>query len=432
MEISHRALPKVRLAVLAVFGLICALMFSYLWTGSGGHLPLVSHKGYRVTVNLPHASNLVYDSDVMIAGIKVGKVSALDAQGDLAHATLRLDRDAPLHEGVTVQVRNKTLVQETFLEVTDGKGRALVDGSSLPDKAALPYTDLNDVLTTLDPATRKSLGHVVTSLGAVSADARDGISAALSGLGMLGQQGKDALDALAAQSGDLRVLTSKAAALVSALNNREGEIATLVTNADTLTRATASQSQNLALAVQGLPRLIGNAQTAGSSLEQLAGSLAPVSANLNAAAPDLTAAIRELPQTATDLRGLLPSLNTVLDSAPATLKMVPNSVQVVDHLIPTLKTDLADLNPILGYLQPYGPDIAAFFSNFGDALSRGDSLGHILQVFPILNEQSVRGNPVNTQIGPLNKSNPYPEPGQNRWPGPFTGTYPHLGRESIK
>lgn len=433
MRIPHRALPNVRLGFLAAFVGVCALIFGYLWLGSGGRIPAVSKSGYKLSANLPHASNLVYDSDVMIAGIKIGKVSGIEVQGNVAHVTMRLTDNAPIHQGATLRVRSKTLVQETYLELTDGKGAALPDGSSLPDKAVQPFTDLNDILTSVDAPTRASLAQVVRSLGAATTDSRQSISDALTGLGMVGTKGKDALDALAAQSADLRKLTVNASALVAALNTRQGEIASLVTNADVLTKATSGQANDLATAVQRLPQLIDSARSAGTSLATLGTSLAPVAKNLNAAAPDLTAAIKELPATSTDLRGLLPSLNSVLKSAPKTLDLIPTTAKIVEHLIPTLKTDLSDLNPMLGYLEPYGPELAGFFAVWNDALSQGDHLGKLLKVMVTASEQSVKAFPVTTNIGPLNRLNPYPAPGSLNDPKTaFRGAYPHVEREVIK
>ncbi len=57
---------------------------------------------------------------------------------------------APLHAGSTVSVRNKTMIEETYLEITDGYGAEYDSGSRLPDAAVRPSVQLNDVLTSLD------------------------------------------------------------------------------------------------------------------------------------------------------------------------------------------------------------------------------------------------------------------------------------------
>jgi phospholipid/cholesterol/gamma-HCH transport system substrate-binding protein len=385
-----------------------------------------------VSLDMPHVSNLVYDSDVMIAGVKVGKVASIGVHGNDAHVSMRLTSNAPLHQGATVQVRAKTLVQETYLEIKDGHGPAIANRGTLPTGAVKPYTDLNAVLKSLDPATRKALGGLVVRLGATTAGTRQSIAQALSGLGALGTQGKTVLDAIAAQSADLKRLTGGTAALLAALNTRHGEIAAAVRNANALTRATSGESTEISAAMRQLPSLLANAQNAGTSLETLSTDLAPVAANLRAAAPDLNAAIARLPRTSADLRGLVPSLNSVLTRAPATLNRVPQAVDDLTRLIPDLQVDLADLNPMLGYLEPYGHDIAAWFTGFAAALSTGDAASHMAQAMLVFNEQTITGLPINTNLGGLSRANPYPAPGSNTHPGPWRGTYPRVKPEKPK
>jgi phospholipid/cholesterol/gamma-HCH transport system substrate-binding protein len=426
MQIPHRALPSIRLGILTAFVCVCALVFGYLWINSGGRIPFVSNDGYVVSLDVPHVSDLVYDSDVMIAGVKVGKVASLGVHGNDAHVELRFTSNAPLHQGVTVQIRAKTLVQETYLELHDGTGPAIVNGGTLPTSAVRPYTDLNAVLKSLDPATRKALGGVVNELGATTMGTRESISKTLAGLGELGAQGHTALDAVAAQSSDLKQFTGRAAAQLAALNTRRGEIALAVRNANTLTRATSGEAAQISATMRALPSLLVHARNAGASLTTLATDLEPVAANLQAAAPALNAAIARLPRTSRDLRSLLPSLTSVLDEAPATLNLVPQAVGDLTPLIPHLQVDLSDLNPMLCYLEPYGHDIAAWFTGFGAVLSTGDAASHMAQAMLVFNEQTLTGLPISTNVGPLNRANPYPAPGSNINPGPWSGTYPRV------
>ncbi|HWD05774.1 MAG TPA: MlaD family protein [Amycolatopsis sp.] len=425
MNIPHAALPKIRLIVLGVFALVCVVIFGYLWVNAGGRLPLVSKTGYRVSLNLPKASNLVENSDVTIAGVTVGKVASLEVVGNGARATLQLDSNAPLHGGATVQVRQKTLVDETFLEVADGKGAALANGASLPDGSAKPAVELNDVLVSLDGGTRQALGESLRSLGMATQDRRQDIDRALSGLGQLGRNGKTALDALAAQSADLKQLTGGTATLLAALDTRQGEIADLVDNANRLAAATADNGQSLQEVVRKLPGVLDSANGATASLSKLSGALAPVARDLRTAAPDLTTALEQLPRAASGLRGILPALDQVLGKAPATVQRIQPAAADLDALIPSLQNDLLQLNPMLTYLEPYGQDIAHLFVNWGASLMTGNKDGKALRLLPVLNRQAVTGVPLNTNVGPLNERNPYPAPGAVQ-PVPFSGQYPHV------
>ncbi|WP_233459060.1 MlaD family protein [Amycolatopsis acidiphila] len=380
-----------------------------------------------MSLDIPKVSNLVDNSDVTIAGVTVGKVAALQVTGDVARVTVQLDSNAPLHAGATVQVRQKTLVDETFLEVTDGRGPELANGASLPDGSAKPAVELNDVLVSLDGGTRQALAESLRSLGMATQDSRQDIDRALSGLGELGRNGKTALDALAAQSDDLKQLTSGAATLLAALDTREGEIANLVDDADQLAGATADNGQSLQSVMQKVPGVLDSANEATSSVSKLSGALAPVAQDLRAAAPDLDTALQQLPRAADGLRGILPALDQVLGKAPATVQRIQPVATDLTTLIPSLQNDLLQLNPMLTYLEPYGQDIAHLFVNWGASLMTGDKNGKALRLLPVINRQAVTGVPLNTNIGPLNERNPYPAPGAVD-PVPFTGQYPHVNQ----
>jgi phospholipid/cholesterol/gamma-HCH transport system substrate-binding protein len=430
MKIPYAAMPRIRATVVIAFIAVCTLLFGYLWTNMGGTIPGISSKGYRISVDLPDADNLVYDSDVMIAGVRVGKVRKLQTSGGVAHVVMQLDTDnvVPLHRGTTVQVRSKSLVEETYLEITDGTGAALPDDAKLPKKAVRSSVQLDQVLKSLDAPTRASIRKMVRSLGAGTTMTQADISRTLTGLGELGSQGHDVLDALAAQSEDLRSLVRESQTMVDALDTGRGQIVDLVNGAERLTSATAANKQDLQATVTRLPGLMANADRATRSLKSLATSLTPVTANLRAASVPLNKALEQLPATTRDLRGLMPALNSTLDKSPTTLKALPKTADTLDAVLPTLSLDMADLNPMLGFLKPYGRDLAAFFTTWTAMLQQSDVNGHYLRIFPVVNEGSFKGLPIPLNYGILDKSNAYPAPGESTHPGPYNGTYPRVQR----
>lgn len=432
MRIRHALLPTLRLVTVVVFIAMAAVLFGYLWTNSGGRIPVVSQEGYQVTVSFPQTGNLVHDSDVMIAGVKVGKVSDVEIVGEKVRVGLKLKEESvPLHEGATVQVRQKSLIEETFVEITDGDGPEIPSGAQLPPGSGKPLTRLNDILASLDPKTRDSLARGVRSLGASTRGTRESVSDLFGGAGDLGREGKTVLDALNEQSADLKQLAGQTASVLASLNTRQGRIAQMVDDANVLFSATAGGREDIEQVMRKLPRTLDAARGASGPLRTLSNDLGPIARNLRAAAPGLSAALRELPATTRDLRGMLPSLSGVLDRAPATLDRVPGVARDLSAFVPTLREDLADINPMLSYLKPYGPDIAAMLTNWASAFGTGDANGKWLRLFVVVNEQSAIGSPVNGNIGPLNKENPYPKPGTSGDPRPWQPgeQYPRVERD---
>lgn len=420
MKISHTAMPAIRTTILLVFAALSAFVFLYFWTAVGGYVPLHSAEKYTTTFEVDRVNNLVPQSDVTLAGVKVGKVLSVDPTPEgRASVVLNLTDDSaiPLHQGVHGRINAKTLVEETYVSLDDGKGAELPSGSTLPSDAVTPAVLLDDVIRTLPEDRRVALASTLQSLGSATRGSQAGVAGALQGLGDLGRQGGTALSALAAQSRQLEQVSTNTAAVLAALDTRRGQIAELVGDANLLTKATSDSATDLQNTMRELPPTLAAADDASDDLSRLAGGLAPVAANLDRAAPSLNAALEELPATTADLRGLLPALDQTLDKAPPTLDRVPVLSDDLTALLPNADSALNQLNPMLEYLRPYGGDLYQFFTSFGWSVARGDANGSLLRVMPVLHAQSVKGNPVPlNDVPPLDDNNPYPRPGTQNHP----------------
>jgi phospholipid/cholesterol/gamma-HCH transport system substrate-binding protein len=421
LRLSSKA---IQLIVLALFAALCATVFGYLWVNSGGKLPGITKPTYRLTATFPRVANLVYFGDVMVAGVKVGKVMEVTPQAGEAKVVMDFDSYAPLHQGAVAQVRAKTLVEESFIEIADGTGPALPSGSVLPKEAGKPPTQLNDVLLALDGKTRGALAESMRSLGAATEGTKQSVSDAVTGLGSLGRGGADALDALADQSEDLKQVAGHTSTMLAALNTQRGQIAQLVEDSNRLFTATADGQKDLEETMRTLPPVLASARNASAAVTDLGNALQPVARNLHDAAPDLSDALDQLPGLSHDLRKLMPYLDEALRKAPDTLHRVPDTAHHAQELIPHAEGDLGDLNPMLGYLKPYGPDVGGFLANFAQTLAHGDANGNYFNTYVFVNEQSYKGMPVSTNIGPLRKFVPYVKPGGGYTPGADTGARP--------
>lgn len=425
--------PKGRLLAVLVFFAACAYVMWVLYSGTGAKRPFVDSGDYTMTAVMSDIDNLVPASRVEIAGVHVGEVRSVSTKPDGEHVTFTLDKDVvPLHHGATIRVGERSLVGESYLDVSDGKGSALGSGTTLPTSSVQPSVQLHDVLASLDPASRAQLQQLINSAGAATNGNQQSIAALADGLGKLGREGYTAADALAAQSGDLKALARQTSQLMSALDTGNGEIASLVQSANQVTAAVAGQAPAVRSTLRLAPQVLTRAQSASTSLDSLSTALAPVAKNLQAAAPNLTTALRQLPASTHDLRGLLAPLDASLGRAPATLQRVPTLSTDANSLMPTVETSLKDVNPMLGYIEPYGPDLASYFANFNAVLNYTDSAGaNYLRLVPELNDYSVQ---LPVKVGGIGGilgtyTNPYPAPGAGGAPGPFKGSYPKVKRQ---
>ncbi len=132
---STRAPSPGRLAVIVLFALSCFGLLLYLWMTFGGAAPLGA-KGYRVSVEFEEATQLAEQADVRISGVPVGKVVKIGEAPDggiRAEIELR-ERYAPLPRDAKATLRQKTLLGETFVELTPGSrgGPMVPEGGTLP------------------------------------------------------------------------------------------------------------------------------------------------------------------------------------------------------------------------------------------------------------------------------------------------------------
>ncbi|MFE6507580.1 MlaD family protein [Nocardioides sp. NPDC057767] len=419
-----------RMVTLAVFFGVCAIIMFILYSGTGAKRPVLDSEEYTATVVIPDVDNLVQASQVQVAGVKVGQVRSVEVSDKGAEVVFALDDEyAPLHEGAELRVAERSLVGESYLALTPGKGTEIPSGAELPAGMVRPSAQLRDVLASLDEESRGDMRELLRSLGAGTSGAEGDLDTLMTGLGDLGREGHTALDAIAAQSEDLDKLARQTSQVLQALDTGEGQIADLVDNANQITGATAGQRGAIEATLREAPETLAATQTASDSLVSLSVALGPVAKDLRAAGPGLTTALGELPATTKDLRGMLEPLSGVLDQAPATLDRVPTFSNDVRATIPTAQATLADVNPMLSYIKPYGPELAAYFANFNAVLNYRDENGsYYLRLTPLVNTHSPQ-LPLSTNNLLGNYTNAYPAPGSGARPGPFKGDYPRVERQ---
>lgn len=427
MRYSPRALSRMRTATVMAFIGAGVALFAVLWAKSGGTIPGVTGHGYQISAEFPDISNLAHASTVEMAGVPIGTVSGLHIEPHAVKVDMILHRNGPLHQGATAQILNKTLVGETYVQLTDGNGRTLPSGTALPVSADQNYTSVNQLFNSLRAPTRSAASALLTELNAATAGQSSNLSSVLTGLGQVANQGGTVMSVLANQSADLSQLVSQTATLLGALDEGQGQIAGLASAAQQVTSATAGESGALSQAVQDLPAVITTAHAASGAIQTLSSNLTPIAANLQVAAPPLNQALQTLPGTVHNLLGVLPPLGTALGEAPATLQPLPVTAANLSSLLPPAANLLSNVNPMVAYLDPYKADISAFIANFASTWDHYDPLGSYFAAYvqPALVGEGHSG------ILATSGSNPYPPPGVSGSDpsAPWNGVHPQVPQE---
>ena len=122
----------IRILIAAGFSFSCFGLLLFVWITFGGWIPLAP-ESYRFTADFPEAVTLQKEADVRISGVSVGKVKdvALAPDTNATRATIELEPDfAPLSSDARAILRQKTLLGETYIELTPGTVEAGPPGTS--------------------------------------------------------------------------------------------------------------------------------------------------------------------------------------------------------------------------------------------------------------------------------------------------------------
>src|SRR5438067_9271945 len=183
-----------RIPVMVLFALGCFGLLLFLWISFGGAVPLRADQ-YRLKVDFPEATTLAEAADVRVSGVNVGKVQskALDKGANRTRVVLAIDpKYAPLPRDTRAILRQKTLLGETFVELTPGRPAAgkLKDGATLPDGQVEPTVELDEILRVFDPKTKTAFRDwVAESARQISGAAPQDLNDALGNLAAFASYG---------------------------------------------------------------------------------------------------------------------------------------------------------------------------------------------------------------------------------------------------
>ena len=167
MRISQAAIPYIRTAVVLTFTIVSLALYGIFYVAAGGRLPVINPTPYSIVFQSPINKNLVVGSEATLNGVNVGRVQEIEVLGGLAQVTVGLDgrpEVAPLHEGIQATIKTKTLINETYIDMADGNGPPIPDGTVLPPGNVAPPVDTDEVIRALPQNARKDLGLALQSL----------------------------------------------------------------------------------------------------------------------------------------------------------------------------------------------------------------------------------------------------------------------------
>ena len=304
-ELQKRSNP-VRFGI--VFVVVLAIV---VYFGFTKHVPF--KHGYRLNAAFNTAVNIAPKSPVRIAGVDVGKVSAVRRVGSTGLVTMEIEnKGLPIHADATLKIRPRIFLEgNVFVELQPGTpaARTLSSGATIPVAQTSDPVQLDQVLDALNTDTRANLqtflieyGEALTAKPTAAENAEQspqarGIDGAQS-LNEAYRVGPEALrdsaiinQALGGQEQhDLSKLFASVEKVTAQLDVHEQQLGELIGNFNTFLGAFAAQSPSLRTAVAELPGALDNADRGFAGLEAAASPIRTFSLNL-------IPGVKELPKT---------------------------------------------------------------------------------------------------------------------------------------
>jgi phospholipid/cholesterol/gamma-HCH transport system substrate-binding protein len=412
---SKRAPSTGQLLLITGFALSCFGILLFLWVTFGGPTPFRA-KTYEVKIPFSEATQLAQQSDVRISGVNVGKVQTIELapNGKQALATAAIDdRYAPLPEDTRAMLRTKTLLGETYIELTPGsrQGPELPDGATLPEANVAESVQLDEIFSTFNAKTRAAFqGWMRESAVAINGQGQS-LSYALGGLEPTFTELDKLFRVLDSQRLAVGQLFRNGATTFTALRGQNGELANLIQSSDEVFSTTAERDRDIEALFRAFPTFLDESRATFSRLKGFSEEADPLMKQLVPAAEELSPTLIALSKLAPESKALFEGLGPVIKRAPdgfaAFRKLFRDEFP---PLLRALDPFIRNLNPILVGLNLYKSDLTAFFGNLaatlhGELVETGHP--HYLRVVGGMNPETLSTYPRRLTI---NRNSPYSPP----------------------
>ena len=365
---SKKAPSTGQLLVIAGFALSCFGILLFLWVTFGGPTPFKA-KPYELKIPFDEATQLAEQSDVRISGVNVGKVRSIELapNGEQALATIYIeDRYAPLPRQTRAILRTKTLLGETYVELTPSTGDLpeLPDGGTLATANLAQSVQLDEIFRTFDPETRaafqtwqRDAAIAIQGQGLSLSNAFGEFEPTFSSFDRL-------FRVLDTQRLAVAQLFRNGSTSLRALRGRNGELASLIQSSNAVFQTTAARDRDIEALFRAFPTFLDESRLTLERLAAFSRNADPLMRQLTPAArqlsPTLVAFSRLAPQAKGFFVGLAPVIARAPTAFPALRRLFRDDFP---PLLRALDPFLRNLNPILTGLDLYKREIAAVMAN---------------------------------------------------------------------
>jgi phospholipid/cholesterol/gamma-HCH transport system substrate-binding protein len=278
-------------------GITVFVVMAALVAGGFAYQRNVNKPVHKLSISFPTASGLLPGSDVFEAGAKIGSISSIDPTLDnrVMVTTNIADEYWPLHEGLSADIRPKSLLGEKYVDLHDGPTNHSTYNIShvlTASEGSVPV-ELDQFLNSLDVNTRSAARILLNDVGAGIAGRGMDLNQAL-------QTGRANLDHLATFG--------------TTLNNRDPDLDRIIVGLDGLLQKLTQNDQ-----LTQMSQLISNGQQTLHAIEAERDSWSRSFTDASVALADVNGAIDTVVPNLRDLLNTAPTLLGNLNTESAIL-----------------------------------------------------------------------------------------------------------------
>jgi phospholipid/cholesterol/gamma-HCH transport system substrate-binding protein len=412
-----------KVMTMALFALSCVGLLLFLWLSFGGTIPF-NTQGYRFEASFPDAQQLAPQSDVRIAGVSVGTVvnTRLDPKGNRTLATIQMfNQFAPIHTSARAILREKTILGETYIELTPGAPGTpwLHDGGMLARTQVKPAVQLDQVFNAFDKPTRQAFQVWQETLAkAVHGNAQN-LNSVLGNLPTFAADGTDILRVLEVEHAAVVRLSVNGGTVFAALTRSQSALRNLITTGETTFATTAANNNALAATFKDFPAFLDQTKATMKRPQAFATNTDPLVRQLQPVANDLGPTLHSVRVLSPDLKSLFFHLGPLITVSKTGLPALRDVLHGTTPLLAQLGPFLEQLNPILSWLSLHQQLLSDFISVGASGLAAktttigGSGTGHYLRQFSPVGPETLSlyaardaNNRGDTYPGPLWLANP--------------------------
>jgi len=202
-------------------------------------LPLIGG-GDTYTAAFTESGGLKTDDPVRIAGVRVGKVTGIELDGDHVKVTFRIKTDSEFGTETAAAIRINTLLGAMYLALEPAGPGQLEAGKEIPvERTTSPYDVVeafSGLADTADQIDTDQLAAGLTTLADLTRNTPDEFKAALSGVSRLSAN-------IADKSDRINLLLTNLERVSTVLNDRDEDIIALMKDSDTLFQALVQRKE---------------------------------------------------------------------------------------------------------------------------------------------------------------------------------------------